>query len=97
VVWGAPPTAVLFASVVVTVPSALLLIGAAVYGVVRQRRFPLVYIALGAAILALGGSLYVVSFPTTLYYAEFAGVLLLFVGFAKVGDRTRPRLSAQPA
>lgn len=95
VVWGLPPTIVVVASSVLTVPSALLLIGSSLYGVVRQRRFHLLYITLGTAVLSLAGSLYIVSFPATLYYADFVGVLLLFFGFVKVIDR--PAKVAQPA
>jgi len=84
VVWGSPPLALVLASTVLTVPSALLLIVSSAYGAVRQHRPRLLYVTVGTAVIALSGSLYIVSFPVALYYAEFLGVLLLFLGFVHI-------------
>lgn len=95
VVWRLPPTGVVVTSSLVTIPSALLLIVSSVYGAIRQRHPRLLYIALGTAVISLAGTLYIVSFPVTLYYAEFVGVVLLFLGFLNVGKR--PAASPSPA
>lgn len=97
VVWGLPPTDVVVSSSAVTVPSALLLIVTSAYGAVRQKRPHLLYITLGTAVISLAGSLYIVSFPATLEYAEFLGVLLLFLGFVRVPDRSDLRPRPAPA
>jgi len=89
VVWGLPPTDVVVISSVVAVPSALLLIVTSLYGAIRERRTQLLFITAGTAVFSLAGSLYVASFPAAMVYAEFAATLLLFVGFARVGDRPR--------
>jgi len=97
VVWRLPPMDVVVASSVVTVPSALMLIVSSLYVVVRQRRFQLLYITVGTAVLSLSGSLYVASFPAAQYYAEFAAVVLLFLGFVSVLDRPTGSARAAPA
>jgi len=97
VVTGAPPVGPLIASSVLTFPSALLLIGASAYGAIRQKRPRLLFITAGTAILALAGSLYLVSFPATLYYAEFVAVVLLFLGFVNVVERPTATAEAVPA
>lgn len=88
VVWGSPPTSVVVLSSVVTFPSALLLIGSALYGAVRERRPQLLFIVAGAALFSLAGTLYIASFPVAMVYSEFAGVVLLFLGFVRVLGRT---------
>jgi len=87
-VWSLPPTIVVVASSLVTVPGAAMLIGTSLYGVVRQRRFYLLYVTLGTIVFALGGSLYIASFPAAMYFADFAGTVLLFFGFVRVTDRS---------
>ena len=84
VISGAPPSATTIASSIVTVPCAMLIIVGSLYGVVRQRRLSLLYIAFGAIVFAAAGALYVAAFPVTMYYADFVGVALLFLGFVKV-------------
>lgn len=88
VVSGLPPTSIDVLSSLVTVPAALLLIVSALYGAVRYRRLNLLYIAAGTAVISAAGALYLVSLPATLYYAEFVGMVLLFLGFVKI-----PRLA----
>jgi len=89
VVSGLPPTSITLLSSLVTVPAALLLILASLYGVVRHHRLHLLFIAVGTAVISAAGALYLVSFPVSLYYAEFAGIVLLFLGFVRI-----PRLEA---
>jgi hypothetical protein len=84
VVSGLPPTSIDVLSSIITVPAALLLIVSSLYGAIRQHRLHLLYIALGTAVISAAGALYLVSFPASLYYAEFAGIVLLFLGFVKI-------------
>ena len=84
VVSGVPPTSITVLSSIITVPAALLLILSSLYGVVRQRRYHLLFIAVGTAVISAAGALYLVSFPASLYYAEFVGMLLLFLGFVRI-------------
>lgn len=92
---GMPATPVIIVSSLVTFPGAALLIASSLYGVVRDRRLYLLFITAGAIVFSVAGSLYLVSFPVSMYYAEFLGTALLFLGFVRV-----PGLSArlsQPA
>ena len=84
VVSGVPPLSITVLSTLLTVPAALLLILSSLYGAFRQRRYHLLYIAFGTAVISAAGALYLVSFPVSLYYAEFAGIVLLFLGFVKI-------------
>ncbi len=90
VVSGSPPTSVLILSSLVTFPAAAMLIASSLYGVVRTKRYQLLYITIGTIVISIAGSLYLVSFPVTLYYAEFVGVALLFLGFVQI-----PRLAGR--
>ncbi len=91
VVSGLPPPMIEILSTLITVPGALLLIVASLYGAIRQRRYNLLYIAFGTAVISAAGALYLVSIPVTLYYAEFVGVVLLFLGFVKIPRLSGPR------
>jgi len=88
VVSGVPPTSIDLVSSLITFPAAVLLIVSALYGALKFRRLHLIYIAIGTAVISAAGTLYLVSFPATLYYAEFIGILLLFLGFVRI-----PRLA----
>ena len=87
VVWGMPPINVVIVSSLATIPTALLLIVASLLGAVRERRLRLLYITAGMTVFTVSGSLYIVSFPAAMFYAEFLGVVLLFLGFVNVLDR----------
>jgi hypothetical protein len=89
VVSGLPPPVIEVLSSLITFPAAALLFVSSIYGAIRRRRLNLLYIALGTAVISAAGALYLVSFPATLYYAEFVGVVFLFLGFVKI-----PRLAA---
>ena len=96
VVSGLPPTSIDLVSSLITFPAALLLIVSALYGVIKYRRYHLLYIAVGTAVISAAGTLYLVSFPATLYYAEFVGILLLFLGFVRI-PRIVPGAAPQPS
>ena len=91
VVSGLPPASIDLISSLITFPAAVLLVVSALYGVVKYRRYHLLYIAIGTGVISAAGTLYLVSFPATLYYAEFLGILLLFLGFVRI-----PRIAPGP-
>jgi hypothetical protein len=96
VVSGLPPPSVDVLSSLITVPGAVLLIVSSLYGAIRRHRLNLLYIALGTGVISAAGALYLVSLPVTLYYAEFVGVVLLFLGFVKIPRLARPRPQPGP-
>jgi len=97
VVTGLPPLWVEVVSILITVPAALMLFFSSLYGALRQKRYQLLYIAAGTAVITAAGSLYLVSFPASLYYAEFVGIVLLFLGFVKVPGISAPAAKPQAA
>ena len=93
IVTGNPSLGVILSSTALTVPAATLMAGLALLGVYRHRVWRLAYIAAGILVISAAGGLYIVSIPVTLYYAEFIGVFLLYVGFGGV----RPSALRRPA
>lgn len=91
VVSGLPPPSVDLLSSLITFPAATLLVVSSVYGAFKRHRWSLLFIAAGTLVVSAAGTLYLVQLPATLYYAEFVGILLLFLGFVKI-----PRLTGQP-
>ena len=85
VVSGPLPLGLAIASSLVTVPASLVMIGVSLYGAIRQRRTNLLYVAAGVIVISAAGGLYLASVPVTLYYAEFVGVILLAMGFLRLG------------
>ena len=91
VVTGNPPAATLVVSSLLTIPGALMLAGASLYGVVKDRRWNLLYIVAGVIVISIAGGLYAfLAFPVTLYYTEFVGFVLLFLGFVRVPGLSAP-------
>jgi hypothetical protein len=94
VVSGLPPTSVDVLSSLITFPAAILLVVSSVYGAWKRHRPSLLYIAAGTIVISAAGTLYLVQLPATLYYAEFVGIVLLFLGFVKIphlGGESVPR------
>jgi hypothetical protein len=84
VVTGNPSLGIILSSTALTVPAAVLMAGLALLGMYRTHVWRLAYIAAGILVISAAGGLYIVSIPVTLYYAEFVGVFLLYVGFGGV-------------
>lgn len=80
VISGNPPLLLLLLSSVVTVPATVVLLAAAVLHLRRSFTARGLMMIAGASILGAGGALYLASFPVALYYAEFLGILMLFLG-----------------
>ncbi len=88
VVTGFPGLGIVLSSTALTVPAAAIMVVVSVLGAWRQHRWRLAYVAAGIVVISIAGALYVVQFPVTLYYAEFVGVILLYLGFGGVRPST---------
>jgi len=84
IIVGDPPAMLLVLSTIVTVPATIVLLGTAVASLRRTFRWSHVTMIAGACILGAGGAFYIASFPVILYYAEFVGIILLFVGLVNL-------------
>jgi len=80
VISGDPTTLLLALSILITVPATVVLLWASVISLRRRFRWQGMMILTGAITLGTGGFLYIASFPVILYYAEFIGIFLLFLG-----------------
>jgi hypothetical protein len=92
VVSGNPPLLLLVVSSFVTVPATCVLLGAVVLSLRKTWRWQTVMMGIGASVLAAGGALYIASFPVALYYAEFIGIVLIFIGLVSL-----PQVTASPS
>jgi hypothetical protein len=84
VITGNPPLTLLVLSTLVTGPATVVLLAAVVISLRRSWQWRTVMMGLGASVLAAGGALYIASFPAALYYAEFLGVILIFLGLVNL-------------
>lgn len=84
VITGNPSMNLLVLSSLVTVPATVVLLGAVVISLRKSWQWRTVMMGIGAAVLAAGGALYIASFPAALYYAEFLGVILIFLGLVNL-------------
>ena len=91
-----PPLLLLVLSTLVTGPATVVLVGSAVQGLRRSRRWQTMLMVAGALVLGAGGTLYIASFPVALYYAEFIGIGLLFLGLVSLPTTTQAA-SGHPA
>jgi hypothetical protein len=80
VISGNPPAFLLILSSLITVPATIVLLGFAVVSLRRKFHWKGFLMIAGASVLAAGGAFYIASFPVALYYAEFVGIVLLFIG-----------------
>jgi hypothetical protein len=97
IISGDPPLALLIVSTLVTGPATVLLLTASYLSLKRHFRWPSVLMAAGAVILGAGGTLYIASFPVALYYAEFLGIFLLFLGIVNLPTASPIRATAPAA
>ncbi|MCI4317500.1 MAG: hypothetical protein L3J96_03090 [Thermoplasmata archaeon] len=92
IISGNPPVLLLVLSSLVTGPATVLLLTASYLSLRRSWRWQTLLMVAGAVILGAGGTLYIASFPVALYYAEFLGILILFLGLISM-----PQASASHA
>ncbi|MCL4398439.1 MAG: hypothetical protein M1322_01290 [Candidatus Parvarchaeota archaeon] len=81
VVFGVLPLLVVISSSVMTFPAAAMLILVAVLSYRKTSSKKMLSIIAGVLIVSIAGSLYIAHFPAFLYYSEFIGILLLWLGF----------------
>ena len=84
IITGNPPLMLILLSSLVTVPATIVLLTATAVSLRRSWRWQTLLMAGGAIILGAGGALYIASFPIALYYAEFIGIFLLFLGLVSL-------------
>jgi hypothetical protein len=97
VVSGNPPLLLLLLSSLVTVPATFVLLGAVAVSLRKSWKWQTLMMGIGACVLATGGALYIAAFPVALYYSEFIGIVLIFIGLASLPQRTRvPTLAGYP-
>lgn len=92
VITGNPPLTLLVLSTLVTGPATVVLFAAVVLSLRKSWQWRTVMMGIGASVLAAGGALDIASFPAALYYAEFIGVILIFLGLVSL-----PHLVSVPA
>lgn len=88
IITGNPPLLLILLSSLVTVPATVVLLTATALSLRRSWRWQTLLMAAGAIILGAGGALYIASLPIALYYAEFIGILLLFLGLLSLPQAT---------
>lgn len=81
VVYGALPVLVDAGSAIITAPAALILVVVSALSYRSKRDAKLLSIIAGVVVVSIAGTLYIAAFPAFLYYAEFVGILLLWLGF----------------
>ncbi len=96
IITGNPPLLLILLSSLVTIPATVVLLTATFLSLRRSWRWQTLLMAAGAIILGAGGALYIASFPIALYYAEFIGILLLFLGLVSL-PQTAPAPAPTPA
>jgi len=81
IVYGVLPLGVTISSSFVTFPAAFFIILIAAISYKKFKNKKLLSIIAGVIIVAIAGTLYIAAIPVFLYYAEFIGILLLWIGF----------------
>jgi len=81
VVYGPLPLPVVITSSIVTFPAAAILIAVAAISYYKRHSYKMLSIITGTVIVSVAGTLYIAQFPAFLYYAEFIGILFLWLGF----------------
>lgn len=89
VVFGVLPIPVIVASSLITFPAAILILAVASISYRKTHSYKMLSIIAGVIIVSLAGTLYIAKFPAFLYYAEFVGILLLWIGFFSPVRRDR--------
>jgi hypothetical protein len=84
IIAGNPPVLLLVLSSFVTGPATVVLLAASLLSLRRSWRWQTLLMVSGAIVLGAGGTLYIASFPVALYYAEFIGILMLFLGLVSL-------------
>ena len=97
IITGNPPLLLLVLSTFVTGPATIVLLASAASSLRRARDWRTLMLIAGALVLGAGGTLYIASFPVALYYAEFIGIVLLFLGLISLRPAAPPALAPTAA
>jgi hypothetical protein len=89
VVYGTIPLSIVTVSSIITFPAVIVLIVTAAFSYRRTKNPKMLSIIVGVVITAIAGSLYITQFPAFLYYSEFIGILLLWLGFFNFPSRKK--------
>ena len=81
IVFGALPTFIVITSSIVTFPAAAILIAIAAISYLHRHSAKMLSIIAGVVVVSVAGTLYIAAIPAFLYYSEFIGILLLWLGF----------------
>ncbi|AAT43417.1 hypothetical protein [Picrophilus oshimae] len=81
IVYGPLPLPVTISSSFVTFPAAFFIVLIAIISYKKNKNKKLLSIIAGVIIVSIAGTLYIARFPVFLYYAEFIGIVLLWIGF----------------
>lgn len=81
IVFGVLPLFIVIASSTVTFPAAAILIAIAAISYVHRHSYKMLSIIAGVIVVSTAGTLYIAAIPAFLYYSEFIGILLLWIGF----------------
>jgi hypothetical protein len=81
VVNGNVPSSILLWSSAITFPALVAIVAVAALSYIRTRRKKVLWIIAGMITFAAGGVLYIGSFPSSIYYTEFLGLVMLWLGF----------------
>jgi hypothetical protein len=97
IITGDPPLSLLVLSSLVTGPATVVLLSASYLSLRRSWRWQTLLMIAGAVILGAGGTLYIASFPVALYYAEFLGIILLFLGLISMPQASATTTHSSPS
>ncbi len=81
VVFGVLPMGAIIGSSLLTFPAAVLLVVISILSYLKTKGPRLLSIIAGVIVVSVAGTLYIAAFPAFLYFAEFIGILLLWIGF----------------
>lgn len=81
VVFGNLPLSVIVTSSLCTFAAAIVIVVIAAMSYMKKKNVKMLYIITGVIVVSIAGTLYIVSFPEFLYFSEFFGILLLWLGF----------------
>lgn len=81
VVAGQPSIPVIISSSIATFAAVIIIVFIAATSYRKTHNMKMISIITGVCIVSIAGTLYIASYPYLLYYAEFIGIALLWLGF----------------
>ena len=81
VVAGQPTLPVIIMSSIATFAAAIIIVAIALLSYGKTHSAKMLSIIAGVVVVSIAGTVYIVAYPYLLYYAEFIGIALLWIGF----------------